>query len=82
MRSRRARAGLLAAVALAPAMAGATEQTVGEESASDLDAELLEFLGSVDDLDAEWTEYLAQTDIAKLVKAKRNSRPKDETDED
>jgi hypothetical protein len=37
------------------------------------DAELLEYLGSVDAEGQEWMDYLARTDIAQVVKAKKSS---------
>lgn len=36
------------------------------------DAELLEYLGSVDAEGQEWMDYLARTDIAQVVKAKKS----------
>lgn len=82
MRPPRKRAGLWAGLALAlPAAAAADEKAKAPEADAQPDAELLEFLGSIDDLDAAWSEYLAETDIRTVVKANRGSAPKDETDD-
>jgi hypothetical protein len=78
----RPRAGLLAGVALSiPGLAAANEPASETPADTELDAELLEFLGTVDELGAEWTEYLTQTDIEGVVEAKRSSSAKDETDD-
>jgi hypothetical protein len=43
--------------------------------------ELLEYLGSVDDAEGqEWMEYLSQTDIERVVKAKKAPGPAQEID--
>jgi hypothetical protein len=36
------------------------------------DADLLEYLGSVDSEEQGWIDYLARTDIAQVVKAKKS----------
>jgi hypothetical protein len=52
--------GLVCGSALALAPLRAADQAA--------DAELLEYLGSVDSSDAGWHDYLASTDVDKLVK--------------
>jgi hypothetical protein len=85
MRRMRSRAGFLVGFALSiPAIAAANEppeKPAEDASETELDAELLEFLGSVDDLGVGWTEYLTQTDIAGVAKGEQTSAPKDETDD-
>jgi hypothetical protein len=45
------------------------------------DAELLEYLGSVDAEEGqEWMDYLARTDIAQVVKAKKSPAPTEVAD--
>ena len=44
---------------------------VAESAADTADAELLEYLGSVDAEGQEWMEYLTHTEIAQVAKAKR-----------
>jgi hypothetical protein len=52
--------GLLCGSALALAPLRAADQAA--------DADLLEYLGSVDSSEADWHDYLASTDVDKLVK--------------
>lgn len=74
MPGRRSRASLLAGLALVvPTMAADVE--------TELDSELLEFLGTIDDGEEEWTDYLAQTDIAKVARAKQAPAPKDDAND-
>src|ERR1700692_3427368 len=70
-------AWVLGALALLPQAALADDASLTkvakrapEPAAED---ELLEYLGSVDDAEGqEWMEYLSQTDIARVVKAKKS----------
>ncbi len=73
-------AWVLGAFALLPQAAALAEdanptkvaERAPEPAAED---ELLEYLGSVDDAEGqEWMEYLSQTDIARVVKAKKSLR--------
>jgi hypothetical protein len=71
MRRRRAvLASIAAGFAFAP-LTGAAEE-------SEVEAELLGFLGSVDDEDQDWLEYLERTDVAKVARAKKPPRPEGE----
>lgn len=82
MPARRSRASLLAGLALVvPTMATAGEPTETLDVETELDSELLEFLGTIDDGEQEWTDYLAQTDIAKVAKAKQAPAPKDDAND-
>jgi hypothetical protein len=69
-------AWVLAALALMPATAPAddadTTKVAKRAPEPPADAELLEYLGSVDAEGQEWMEYLAHTDIAQVVKAKKS----------
>ena len=70
-------AWVLGGLALLPAGAFAedTDTTKVAKRAPEppADAELLEYLGSVDaEEDQEWMDYLARTDIAQVVKAKKS----------
>jgi hypothetical protein len=67
-------AWLLAAPAILPAVDRADDGNnarVAESAPEIADADLLEYLGSVDTEGQEWMEYLAYTDIAQLAKAKK-----------
>jgi len=67
-------AWLLAAPACLPAVEHADDASnakVAESASETADAELLEYLGSVDAEGQEWMEYLAHTDIAQVAKAKK-----------
>jgi hypothetical protein len=69
-------AWLLAAPALLPALGAADVANTAKapDSASDAsaDADLLEYLGSVDAEEGQdWMDYLARTDIAQVAKAKK-----------
>jgi hypothetical protein len=58
----------LAALASAPLAAHAAEpkaESSKPEPASDVDGELLEFLGSIGAEDADWIDFLSQTDAAR-----------------
>jgi hypothetical protein len=44
--------------------------------ASEVDDELLEFLGSVDQGDEDWMDYLAQTDPATVAKSPKKEGEK------
>jgi len=61
----------------APAAAGkpASKPMTAPTPATGADDEFLEFLGSVDTDggDEDWMDYLAQTDVAKVAKAKKNA---------
>jgi hypothetical protein len=78
MRERRATciAWVLGALALmpqaAPADDASTAKVAKRAPEPPADAELLEYLGSVDAEGQEWMEYLAHTDIAQVVKAKKS----------
>ncbi|MGQ0833971.1 MAG: hypothetical protein ACT4O5_03465 [Gammaproteobacteria bacterium] len=74
MPARRSRASLLAGLAL-------VVPTLAADVETELDSELLEFLGTIDDGEEEWTDYLAQTDIAKVAKAKQAPAPKDDAND-
>jgi hypothetical protein len=69
-------AWLLGALACMPA--GASAEDANSAKVATLapeiqaDAELLEYLGSVDAEGQEWMQYLADTDIAQVVKAKKS----------
>jgi hypothetical protein len=69
----------LAASAFAPAGAHADEpNNAGAAKVAKrtpdppADADLLEYLGSVDSEEQGWIDYLARTDIAQVVKAKKS----------
>ena len=66
----------LAASALMPAVAPADDANAAKvaKRAPDppADADLLEYLGSVDSEEQDWIDYLAHTDIAQVVKAKKS----------
>jgi len=69
-------AWVLGLLALAPAGASAddpdTTKIAKRAPEPPADAELLEYLGSVDAEGQEWMDYLARTDIAQVVKAKKS----------
>jgi hypothetical protein len=70
-------AWVLAVLALMPAGASAdasdtTTKVAKRAPEPPADAELLEYLGSVDAEGQEWMDYLARTDIARVVKAKKS----------
>jgi hypothetical protein len=68
-------AWLLAAPALLPAVDHADDANnakVAESAADTADADLLEYLGSVDAEGPEWMEYLTHTESAQIAKAKRS----------
>lgn len=66
----------LATSALMPAVAPADDANAAKvaKRAPDppADADLLEYLGSVDSEEQDWIDYLAHTDIAQVVKAKKS----------
>jgi len=68
-------AWLLAAPAVLPAIDHADDANNAKaaESVSEpsVDADLLEYLGTVDAEGQEWMEFLAHTDIAQVAKAKK-----------
>ena len=69
-------AWVLGVLVLTPAAASAddADSTKVAKSAPEppADAELLEYLGTVDAEGQEWMDYLARTDIAQVVKAKKS----------
>jgi hypothetical protein len=70
-------AWVLGVLALTPAGASADDTDTTNNVAKrapepPADAELLEYLGSVDAEGQEWMDYLARTDIAQVVKAKKS----------
>jgi hypothetical protein len=69
-------AWVLGVFALTPAAASADDADSSKVAKSapeaPADAELLEYLGSVDAEGQEWMDYLARTDIAQVVKAKKS----------
>jgi hypothetical protein len=70
-------AWVLGGLALLPAGASAddadTTKIAKRAPEPPADAELLEYLGSVDaEEDQEWMDYLARTDITQVVKAKKS----------
>ena len=69
-------AWVLGVLALMPARASAddadTSKVAKRAPEPPADAELLEYLGSVDAEGQEWMDYLARTDIAQVVKAKKS----------
>ena len=73
MKSVRLRSRLLIASVLAPLAALANPPDKTPPAASDVDAELLEFLGSIDsesaaDADKDWLDFLRATDLTKVAK--------------
>lgn len=70
-------AWLLAAPAVLPAVGHADDANNARvaDSAAELsaDAELLEYLGTVDTEGQEWMEFLTHTDIVQVAKAKKPS---------
>jgi hypothetical protein len=69
-------AWVLGVSALTPGGASADDANSSKvpknEPEAQADAELLEYLGSVDAEGQEWMDYLARTDIAQVVKAKKS----------
>jgi hypothetical protein len=69
-------AWVLGALSFMPAAASADDSNTNAAKRAPeapADAELLEYLGSVDAEGQEWMEYLARTDISQVVKAKKSS---------
>lgn len=71
------RAAYIAWLLAAPPLLSAVDRAddannakVAENAADTADADLLEYLGSVDAEGQEWMDYLAHTDIAQVAKAK------------
>jgi hypothetical protein len=74
----KARAASIAWLLAAPALLLAVDRAddannakVAESATETADAELLEYLGSVDAEGQEWMDYLAHTDIAQVAKVKQ-----------
>jgi hypothetical protein len=69
-------AWVLGVTALTPGGASADDADSSKMAKSDpeapADAELLEYLGSVDAEGQEWMDYLSRTDITQVVKAKKS----------
>jgi hypothetical protein len=59
----------------APAKSDVPAATAKAAPLASEDDDFLEFLGSIDtgDADEDWMDYLAQTDIAKVAKAKKKA---------
>jgi len=84
-RARFALAWMLAAAGLVPCAPRAAEPasssakpaqaTKPTETEAQIDAELIEFLGTVDSEDEDWIDFLTQTDIAKVAKRATPSSP-------
>jgi len=67
-------AWVLAALPFMSAAASADDANTTERAPeAPADAELLEYLGSMDAEGQEWMDYLARTDITQVAKAKKSS---------
>ena len=68
-------AGLLPVAHAEDAKPAAAKPASAATTPLDADDEFLEFLGSIDtdEADEDWMDYLAQTDIAKVAKAKKKT---------
>jgi hypothetical protein len=60
---------------LAPADEDPGKTKVAQGNTDPADADLLEYLGSVDVEGQDWMDYLARTDIAQVAKAKKPADP-------